>query len=67
MVVCAHAYIITPWGATKLVEHAEKEIKPADVFINQSVVNIHDFHPLAVKQIGNGTLIQPSLNNNWDY
>ena len=63
----AHAYIITPRGATKLVDQADEEIKPADVFINQSVVNIHDLHPLLVKQIGNGTLIQPSLNNNWDY
>jgi hypothetical protein len=63
----AHAYVITPWGATKLVNQADEEIKPADVFINQSVVNIYDLHPLVVKQIGNGTLIQPSLNNNWDY
>lgn len=63
----AHAYIITPKGATKLVNQASVEIKPADVFINQSVVDIHDLHPLSVKQIGNRTLIQPSLKDNWDY
>ena len=63
----AHSYIVTPKGAEKLMKESHNKIKPADIFINQSIVDIYDLHPLSVKQIGNGTLIQPSPSDNWDY
>lgn len=63
----AHAYIITPKGAEKLINESHNKIKPADVFINQSIVDIHDLHPLSIKQIGNGTFVQTNKKNDWDY
>lgn len=45
----AHAYVISPVAAQKLVE-ANDVIYPADVFIRQELVTIYDLYPLIVSQ-----------------
>jgi GR25 family glycosyltransferase involved in LPS biosynthesis len=69
----AHAYVITPTGASKLIKGTEKGILPADLFISQDLVKIHDLLPHASVQDRGFTLIQRYATtknleiNAWDY
>jgi GR25 family glycosyltransferase involved in LPS biosynthesis len=65
----AHAYVLTPTGATKLIESTKKGILPADLYINQDNVTIHDYLPHPVSQASTFTLTQYNENNesDWDY
>lgn len=69
----AHAYVITPLGARKLVRSAKDGILPADIFINQDVVTIHDYLPHPAIQRNEFSLIQRYATtknqkiNAWDY
>jgi len=69
----AHAYLITPEGAKRLLASARGGILPADIFIRQSVVTIHDYLPHPAKQVNEFTLIQRYATtkgqkiNAWDY
>ena len=72
----AHAYILTPKGANKLVKDIPNGILPADVFIGQDRVDIHDYLPHSVQQLSNKSFIQRlgNLTNGynsssyvWDY
>lgn len=46
----AHAYVISPIAARKLLDAVELGITPADVFIRNAIVDIHDSFPLPVRQ-----------------
>jgi GR25 family glycosyltransferase involved in LPS biosynthesis len=72
----AHSYLITPQGAKKIIEDVKSNgILPADISLNQDVLDIHDFLPHPFIQRGNFTLIQrknpPKFTkqklNAWDY
>lgn len=77
----AHAYIISPTGAKKLVAGANKEgVLPADTFIRQELVEISDYLPHSFKQRDDFTFIQVnkkykddnkyikfSVTDDWDY
>lgn len=69
----AHAYVVTPIGASKLIKAAKNGFLPADVFIDQKIVNIHDLLPHACKQKNSFSFIQRyRVANNqelnaWDY
>ena len=55
----AHAYIINPDDANKLVNHAKANgIVPADNFINRDVVNIADAIPFCCEQVTTFSTIQ---------
>ena len=65
----AHAYIVTPQGANKLINATSKGILPADLYINQDNVTIHDYLPYPISQATTFTLTQYNENNesDWDY
>lgn len=42
---CAHAYVVTPKGARKLIEAKKYGILPADVYIRREIVDIYDYYP----------------------
>jgi len=65
----AHAYIVTPQGANKLINATSKGILPADLYINQDNVTIHDYLPHPISQATTFTLTQYNENNesDWDY
>lgn len=69
----AHAYVVTPTGANKLLAGLKGGIIPADLFISQDLVTIHDLLPHPAKQAGDFTLIQRYATtknlhiNAWDY
>lgn len=72
----AHSYLISPSGAKKLIKDIKSNgIMPADLSLNQEVMDIHDFLPHPFIQRGNFTLIQrinpPKFKkqklNAWDY
>ena len=55
----AHAYIITPKEAKKLINDAyNKGIFATDLFIRTEIVNIADQLPHSIKQVADFTLIQ---------
>tara|TARA_Y100001937_G_scaffold110417_1_gene156003 strand:+ start:67 stop:1635 length:1569 start_codon:yes stop_codon:yes gene_type:complete len=55
----AHAYIITPKGAKKLIDYYSKNgIIPADNAINIKVVNIADYVPFICEQVRDFSLVQ---------
>ena len=55
----AHAYVITPNGAEKLIKSAKSEgILPADTFLRQEVITIHDKLPHSFIQKQSFSLIQ---------
>tara|TARA_B000000475_G_scaffold271824_1_gene270693 strand:- start:1234 stop:1845 length:612 start_codon:yes stop_codon:yes gene_type:complete len=54
----AHAYLLNPSGATKLVEGTKKGILPADIYIRQELIDIYDYLPHPIKQNGDFSLIQ---------
>ena len=55
----AHAYVITPSGAKKLIQSADRDgILPADIFLRQEVITIHDNLPHSFSQKESFSLIQ---------
>lgn len=55
----AHAYVVTPKGAKKLIKKSNKEgILPADVFISIDTVSIADYLPHSVIQDKNYSFVQ---------
>lgn len=58
----AHAYLINPSGAIKLVEGSKKGILPADIYIRQELLDIYDYLPHPIKQNEDFTLIQRHEN-----
>ena len=54
----AHAYLLNPSGAIKLVEGTKKGILPADIYIRQELIDIYDYLPHPIKQNGDFSLIQ---------
>jgi len=54
----AHAYLLNPSGATKLVEGTSKGILPADVYIRTNLLDVYDYLPHPIEQLENFTLIQ---------
>ena len=54
----AHAYLLNPSGATKLVEGASKGILPADVYIRTKILDVYDYLPHPIEQLEKFTLIQ---------
>ena len=55
----AHAYIVTPNAAKKLISHyKENGIIPADFSINTEVVDIRDFVPHCCEQVREFSLVQ---------
>ena len=69
----AHAYLITPHGADKLIKGTSKGIVPADVYIRQELVDIYDYLPHPFKQDDKFSLIQRHQTytnqeiGTWDY
>jgi len=68
----AHSYIITPNGASMLINETKNGILPADIFIRQDIaINIYDYFPLSVKQQSKKSFIQRDKETNstdqWDY
>ena len=65
----AHAYTITPKGANKRIQSTKKGILPADLYINQDNVTLHDYLPHPISQYTTFTLTQYNENNesDWDY
>lgn len=69
----AHSYIISPSGAKKLIESTKKHgILPADLFIRQEVITIHDLlpHPFTQKEtfslIQRNSIYKNQIINAWD-
>ena len=54
----AHAYLLNPSGAVKLVEATKLGILPADVYIRTDLLDIYDYLPHPIKQNEEFTLIQ---------
>ena len=54
----AHAYLLNPSGATKLVEGTQKGILPADVYIRTNLLDVYDYLPHPIEQLEKFTLIQ---------
>ena len=54
----AHAYLLNPSGAAKLVEGTQQGILPADVYIRTDLLDIYDYLPHPIKQHSQFTLIQ---------
>jgi len=54
----AHAYLLNPSGATKLVEGTSKGILPADVYIRTNLLDVYDYLPHPIKQVEEFSLIQ---------
>jgi len=54
----AHAYLLNPKGATKLVEGTSKGILPADVYIRTNLLDVYDYLPHPIKQVEEFSLIQ---------
>jgi len=54
----AHAYLLNPSGATKLVEGTSKGILPADVYIRTNLLDVYDYLPHPIEQLEKFTLIQ---------
>lgn len=69
----AHAYLVTPKGAKKLIKDAANGILPADTYIAADRVKIADYLPHPSTQDMNNTMVQRiSLHEgqvvtNWDY
>lgn len=69
----AHAYVVTPRGARKLIDDCKNGILPADVYIRTDLVTIHDLLPHSIRQKSNASFIQtwqchPDQEiNSWDY
>ena len=70
----AHAYVVTPSGAKKLVDSAFKDgILPADTYLRQEVVDIADYLPHSFKQKETFSMIQINkiydnqIVDEWDY
>ena len=70
----AHSYVITPKGADKLLTSVKRDgILPADLFIRQDVVDIHDLlpHPFIQKKtfslIQRNPIYENQKVNEWDY
>jgi GR25 family glycosyltransferase involved in LPS biosynthesis len=64
----AYSYILTPNGAKKLRYDAHRNgIIPADRFISQTKVDIHDYLPHPVIHKNENSFIQKRETNEWDY
>ena len=70
----AHAYLITPSGAKKLINSVkENGILPADLFLRQEVLDIYDYlpHPFIQKEsfslIQRNPIYKNQKVNEWDY
>ena len=65
----AHSYLLTPIGAVKLIRAIKGGILPADLYIRQDVVTIHDLLPHPVRQYACFSLTVHNKNNesSWDY
>ena len=71
----AQSYIVTPNGAKKLLNDVPNGILPADIFIRQEIVDIHDLLPHPCRQLSEISYIQRNnsdettnaSNYAWDY
>lgn len=55
----AHGYIVKPAGAKELIEHAKKEAKPTDVYLNvENFPWLQEYYPWVCKAMDNFTTIQ---------
>ena len=69
----AHAYVVTPQGAQKLIDDCDNGILPTDVYIRRKLVTIHDLLPHSIRQKSTFSFIQRwkvhhrQEINNWDY
>jgi len=57
----AHAYMVTPMGAKKLIELAKKYAKPTDVFINLDLIQAQEYYPWVAVAKDSFTTIQKEL------
>ena len=65
----AHSYLLTPVGASKLIKAIKVGILPADIYIRQEIVTIHDLLPHPIEQLSGFTFTLHNENNetHWDY